>query len=182
MSMTADLKVLPKEPVTKDQIMKARGPRMRIAYIGSRGFPGFSAGVEKSLEEICPRLALRGHEVTLYCSQDVATSDKIYRGTVLKRMPAISTKHLETISRTAFSGCDAVFRNYDVVHFHSLGPALISWMTRLAGLKTVVTVHGLDWQRAKWGALAKFSLKVGELTSVLFPHRTIVISRPLQRY
>lgn len=155
---------------------------MKIAHIGSRGFPGFQAGVEKSLEEICPRLAARGHEVTLYCSDHVATSEPVYRKTILKRMPAIPTKHFETLSRVTFSAWDAIFQNYDIVHFHSIGPALMSWMTRSPKRKTVVTVHGLDWQRAKWGWAAKKALQFGEKCSVLFPDQTIVVSKFLKRY
>ena len=155
---------------------------MKIAYIGSRGFPGFNAGVEKSLEEICPRLVERGHEVTLYCSDQVATSEPLYKKTFLKRTPAIPTKHLETISRTVLSAWDALFKHYDIVHFHSIGPALISWMTRFNSCKTVVTVHGLDWQRAKWGGMAKTSLQIGERASVLFPNKTIVVSKHLKWY
>src|SRR3989338_6478059 len=117
---------------------------MKIAHIGSRGFPGFSAGVEKSLEEICPRLARRGHAVTVYCSSRVTTHEPIFNGAILKRTPAIETKHLETISRVILSGLDTLFQNYDIVHFHSIGPALMSWLPRLSKSRTVVTVHGLD--------------------------------------
>lgn len=155
---------------------------MKIAYIGSRGFPGFNAGVEKSLEEICPRMAAKGHEMTLYCSEQVTTEEPIYKDTFLHRMPAIPTKHLETLSRTALSAWHALFEKYDIVHFHSIGPALLSWLTRFASCKTVVTVHGLDWQRAKWGAVAKGFLRVGEKASVLFPDKTIVVSQHLKRY
>ena len=157
---------------------------MKIAHIGSRGFPGMLGGVEKSLEEICPRLAARGHDVSLYCSDHVATREPLYRGTFLRRMPAICTKCLETPSRVLLSGWDALFRDYDIVHFHAIGPALFSWMTRLGRKrsKTVATVHGLDWQRAKWGALARRVLQVGEKCAVLFPHRTIVVSEHLKRY
>lgn len=155
---------------------------MKIAYIGSRGFPGFNAGVEKSLEEICPRMAARGHEMTLYCSSQVATSEPQYKNTLLKRTPAIPTKHLETFSRTILSAWDALYQNYDIVHFHSIGPALLSWVTRFNSCKTVVTVHGLDWQRAKWGAIARSSLQAGEKASVFFPDQTIVVSKYLKRY
>lgn len=155
---------------------------MKIAYIGSRGFPGFNAGVEKSLEEICPRMAARGHEMTLYCSEQVTTSEPSYKNTLLHRMPAIPTKHLETFSRTVLSAWDALFKHYDIVHFHSIGPALLSWLTRFNSCKTVVTVHGLDWQRAKWGAIARSSLQAGEKASVFFPDKTIVVSQHLKRY
>ncbi len=155
---------------------------MRIAHIGSRGFPGFQAGVEKSLEELCPRLAARGHEVTLYCSRHVTTAEPLYKHTILKRMPAIPTKHFETLSRVTLSAWDSIFQNYDIVHFHSIGPALMSWMTRSKQRKTIVTVHGLDWQRAKWGWLARHALRWGEKCSVWFPDHTIVVSKFLKRY
>lgn len=155
---------------------------MKIAHIGSRGFPGFQAGVEKSLEEICPRLAARGHEVTLYCSDHVTTAEPVFKHTILKRMPSVPTKHFETLSRVTVSAWDALFQNYDIVHFHSIGPALMSWLTRPARCKTVVTVHGLDWQRAKWGWAARKALQMGEKCSVLFPDHTIVVSKYLKRY
>lgn len=156
---------------------------MKIAIIGSRGFPGFNAGVEKSLEELCPRLADRGHEITLYCSSQVATTETYYKNTRLKRMPAIPSKHFETISRTVISALHALFGRYDIVHFHSIGPALASWIARFfCGSKVVVTVHGLDWQRAKWGRAARVSLQIGEQASILFPNRTIVVSKHLKRY
>lgn len=155
---------------------------MKIAHIGSRGFPGFQAGVEKSLEEICPRLAAKGHEVTIYCSDHVTTAEPLYKQTILRRMPAVSTKHFETLSRVTLSAWDALFQKYDIVHFHSIGPALMSWLTKPAKCKTVVTVHGLDWQRAKWGWVAKKALQLGEKCSVLFPDHTVVVSKYLKRY
>lgn len=155
---------------------------MKIAHIGSRGFPGFQAGVEKSLEQICPRLAAKGHEVTLYCSEHVSTSEPVYKGTILKRTFGIPSKHFETISRVTFSAVDVLFRDYDVVHFHSIGPALMSWLTRHPRRKTIVTVHGLDWQRAKWGWAARRILRMGEQCAALFPDHTVVVSKHLKRY
>ena len=155
---------------------------MKIAHIGSRGFPGFNAGVEKCLEEICPRLTARGHDVTLYCSNEVRTAEPIYKNTIVKRTAAIPTKHLETFSRVALAAGQSLFESYDIVHFHSIGPALLSGISRMGRAKTVVTVHGLDWERAKWGPLARWTLKVGEVSSILFPHQTIVVSKYLLRY
>ena len=134
------------------------------------------------MEEICPRLASRGHEITLYCSGQVSTPEAVYKNTILRRTAAIPTKHLETLSRTFLSACLARFKDYDIVHFHSIGPALLSWMTKWNSNKTVVTVHGLDWQRAKWGRIARECLRVGESAAVKIPDRTIVISKHLKRY
>ena len=120
--------------------------------------------------------------MTLYCSSHVTTSEEIYKNTILKRTSAIPTKHLETISRTFISALHARFQHYDIIHFHSIGPALLSWMSWWSGAKTVVTVHGLDWQRAKWGKVARFFLQIGESAAVCFPDQTIVVSKHLKRH
>ena len=75
---------------------------------------------------------------------------------------------------------EAMFRRYDVVHFHALGPSLFSPLPRLAGSSTVVTVHGLDWQREKWGRVAAWFLRQCEGPAVRFPDRTIVVSKTLR--
>jgi len=68
------------------------------------------------------------------------------------------------------------------VHYHALGPALFSFLPRLAGKKTVVTVQGLDWQRKKWGRLAAMVLRVGESAAVRLPNATMVVSKTLRDY
>jgi glycosyltransferase involved in cell wall biosynthesis len=74
-------------------------------------------------------------------------------------------------------------READIVHYHALGPGLLAWLPRMLGHKrTVVTVHGLDWQREKWGPLARSVLRLGEAASCRLPDRTIVVSRALQAH
>jgi hypothetical protein len=75
-----------------------------------------------------------------------------------------------------------VFRPYDIVHYHTLGPALFSFIPRSAGKKTAVTVQGLDWQRKKWGLFASAVLRLGEYAVVRFPNETMVVSRTLRSY
>jgi glycosyltransferase involved in cell wall biosynthesis len=82
----------------------------------------------------------------------------------------------------ALSTLHALFQRYDLVHFHALGPSVLAGVPRLIGRPTVVTVHGLDWQREKWGRVASWVLKRCEGPAVAFPNRTIVVSRTLQAY
>jgi glycosyltransferase involved in cell wall biosynthesis len=72
--------------------------------------------------------------------------------------------------------------DYDIVHYHCLGPALFSFLPRLVGKKTVVTVQGLDWQRGKWGQLASRVLQAGETAAIRGPNATLVVSRTLQKH
>ncbi len=155
---------------------------MKITMVGSRGIPWNYSGIEASLQEICPRLVSRGHTVCVYCAARVAPGKTTYAGVALRKLPAIYTKHLETASRTLLSTLEELFRSSDIVHFHALGPALLSFLPRLAGKRTVATVHGLDWQRAKWGPAARAVLKLGELGTIHFPNATIVVSRSLKDY
>jgi glycosyltransferase involved in cell wall biosynthesis len=76
----------------------------------------------------------------------------------------------------------AMASDADIVHYHCLGPALFSFLPRLAGKKTVVTVQGLDWQRAKWGPFAAQVLRWGEAAAVTLPNATMVVSQTLQRH
>jgi glycosyltransferase involved in cell wall biosynthesis len=98
------------------------------------------------------------------------------------RLPTIRSKHLETLLHTFLSTLHVLTQPCDIVHYHALGPALLSFIPRLAGKKTIVTVQGLDWQRKKWGLIASGVLKCGERAAVTLPNQTIVVSRTLQSY
>jgi glycosyltransferase involved in cell wall biosynthesis len=98
------------------------------------------------------------------------------------RLPTLRTKHLDTFMHTALSTLHAMAGKYDIVHYHTLGPALFSFLPRLAGAKTVVSVQGLDWQRKKWGRVASAVLRLGERAAIRLPHSTVVVSHTLQNY
>jgi glycosyltransferase involved in cell wall biosynthesis len=99
----------------------------------------------------------------------------------LVRLPTIRSKHFETVIHTFLSTLHALFGRYDVVHYHALGPALFSFVPRASGVKTAVTVQGLDWQRKKWRWLASGVLRAGERASAFLPNGTMVVSKVLQR-
>ena len=103
-------------------------------------------------------------------------------GVKIVRLPTIRSKHLDTLVHTFFSTIHACVSDYDVVHFHTLGPSLFSWLPRMFGKKTVVSVQGLDWQRKKWSWFARQVLRVGEWASARLPHKTIVVSKTLRSY
>lgn len=156
---------------------------MRIAILGLRSIgTSASGGVEKAIEELATRFVAAGHEVTVFCRKRyVADMDRTFKGVELKALPAIYTKHLEAISNTVVAVFSAL-RGYDVIHINATGPALLSFVPRMLGRKVVVTVHGLDWKREKWGTFAKMALRLGSRAAVTFPNRTVVVSRTLQNY
>ncbi|MGA8868098.1 MAG: glycosyltransferase family 4 protein [Candidatus Sulfotelmatobacter sp.] len=160
-----------------------RGDRsLRIAFIGGRGVISKYSGIETYYEEVGKRLAEMGHEVTAYCRTYFTPHIKQHNRMHVVRLPTIRSKHLETLVHTLLSTIHVLGQPCDVVHYHALGPALFSFIPRLFGKKTVVTVQGLDWQRKKWGRLASSVLRLGERAAVGFPSGTMVVSKTLQRY
>jgi glycosyltransferase involved in cell wall biosynthesis len=123
-----------------------------------------------------------GHDVTAYCRKGFTPDIREYRGIRILRLPTIRSKHLETLLHTFLSTIHVLFTDTNIVHYHALGPALFSVFPRLVGKRTVVTVQGLDWQRAKWGGFAAAMLRFGELASAWFPNETVVVSKTLQAY
>jgi glycosyltransferase involved in cell wall biosynthesis len=77
---------------------------------------------------------------------------------------------------------DSLFRKYDVVHYHAMANGLFSFIPRITGKKTVVTLHGLDWQREKWGAAARIFIKTSERLTCFFPDKVISVSEKIKRY
>ena len=156
--------------------------RVRVAFIGGRGVVSKYSGIESYYEQAGRELAELGHEVTLYCRTYFTPPIAEHNGMRIVRVPTVRTKHLETVVHTALSTMHAMFSGYDIVHYHALGPALFSFLPRLMGNKTVVTVQGLDWQRKKWGRVAARVLQLGEAASAFFPNATMVVSKTLRHY
>ncbi|MFC1770378.1 glycosyltransferase family 4 protein [Candidatus Margulisiibacteriota bacterium] len=157
--------------------------KTRIAVIGVRGLPATSGGAEGVVENISVNLVKSGADVTVFCRPHYCEQkESSYKGVKLRYVPCLNTKHFEAISHTFICSLIAAFGPYDVVHYHSIGPSLMSWIPRLLGKRVVATCHGLDWKRDKWGKLAKMFLKLGEKASALFPHVTTAVSPTLVKY
>jgi glycosyltransferase involved in cell wall biosynthesis len=157
--------------------------KLKIAFVGQKGIPAHFGGVEFHVDELARRLARRGHRVSTYVRawytpRDLAT----YEGVQLVHTPTIRTKHLDAALHSFTSSLHALAQDYDVVHYHALGPSFFAWIPRLRGHKVAVTVHALDWQRPKWGLGAKAFLKTTERCAIHLPHSTIAVSRALQGY
>jgi glycosyltransferase involved in cell wall biosynthesis len=120
--------------------------------------------------------------MTAYCRTHFTPDVPTYRGIHVRRLPSLENKHLETISHSILSTVDAIFRGYDVIQFHAIGSAPLALLPRALGKKTVVSVRGLDWQRAKWGTFATFVLQCGEWASARCPNATVVVSHVLQEH
>jgi glycosyltransferase involved in cell wall biosynthesis len=150
--------------------------------IGQKGVPATYGGIERHVHELAVRLVEAGHAVDVYCRPHYTPRDATLDGVGLIRLPSLNTKHLDAITHVGLCSGHSALARADIVHYHALGPSSLAWVPRLAGKKTVVTVHGLDWQREKWGPVARSFLRFCEWTALRFADATIVVSRTLEDY
>ena len=107
---------------------------------------------------------------------------KEYKGIRLITIPTFRNGKLNAIVYSILATIRALFGGYDVIHFHAEGPCVMAWLPKIFGIRTVATIHGLDWQRSKWGNFASYVLKEGEKTAVRHADEIIVLSRNMQDY
>lgn len=156
---------------------------MKIAMIGQKGIPSRAGGVEIHVEELAAGLVEAGVEVDVYCRKYYCKNRvKYHRGIHLIYVPTISTKHLDAIIYTFLATVIALTKGYDVFHYHACGPSSLCWIPKMFGKKVVCTTHGLDWKRAKWGAIGQNYLKFGEKIIVKYADEIIVLNDPMKEY
>lgn len=163
---------------------------MKIAQLGMKKIPSREGGIEIVVEELATRMAKLGHAVTCYNRSTHHVSGKEfdsgklkeYKGIRMKYVPTIDKKGLAAVSSAFFATVAVAFGRYDVVHIHAEGPAFMCWLPKLLGKKVIVTVHGLDHQRAKWGKFASKFIMMGEKNAVRSANEIIVLSKGVQQY
>lgn len=150
---------------------------MRIFATGTRGIPDIPGGVEKHCQELYPLISILGHHVTV-ATRTPYIKNKLtnWKGITLAHLYAPHKKSLEAIVHTFLAVFRAKKEKADLIHIHAVGPGLLVPFARLLGLKVVVTNHGPDYDRQKWGILAKFILRTGEYLGGKFANEVIVIS------
>lgn len=158
---------------------------MKIAMIGQKGVPAQYGGIETHVTELSTRLVRAGHSVTAYARPWYHDGTERFNGITVKTLPSLKTKHLDAISHTLISTIHAcLFLRPDVIHFHGVGPSLLSWIPKLLSPRTVVvsTFHCIDRMHEKWGWIPRMMLQMGERASVRYPHATIAVSKTLRNY
>lgn len=162
--------------------------KLRVAMFGHKRLSR-EGGIEIVVKELCTRMARDGYEVTCYNRSGHHVSgakyDKKteYEGIRQKSVLTIEKKGLAAVSSSFFAALCSAFGKYDVVHIHAEGPAFFSWIPKMFGKRIVVTIHGIDWQRAKWkaGFGSKF-IRQGEKNAVKYADEIIVLSKGVQTY
>lgn len=165
---------------------------MKVAMIGHKRVPSREGGVEIVVEELSTRMIKQEIQVDIYnrSGHNVAGSKydknnnkfKEYKGCRILTIPTFQNKKLNAVVYSFLATVRALFGHYDVIHFHAEGPCSMIWLLHFFGIRTVATIHGLDWQRSKWGGFATKYLKFGEKTAAKYADEIIVLSKNVQKY
>ena len=158
---------------------------MKIAFVGQKGIPMKFGGVEKHVERLAVGLSEKGHKVFVYTRPWYSNpAVKSYKGVKLVSIRSWKTKNLDAITHTFFATLDVLKKNYDIVHYHGVGPALLAWIPKYfkKNTKVIITFHCVDRFHQKWGWFARFMLRLGEWMAIHASDDTIVVSKTLQLY
>lgn len=165
---------------------------MKIAMIGHKRIPSREGGVEIVVEELATRLAKKGYQVDVYNRRGKNVQDKnadkdkkklkAYKGVKIITIPTINKKGIDALIYSFLASIRALFGKYDVLHYHAEGSCAMLWIPHLFKKKIVVTIHGLDWQRSKWGGFATKYIKFGEKLATKYADKIIVLSKGVQKY
>lgn len=165
-------------------------PSLNIAMLGQKHIRYREGGVEVVVAELSTRMVQLGHHVTCYDRGGHHVSGKgydsekksVYHGVVVKQVFTINKKGLAAFSSAFSAAVQASFSNADVVHFHAEGPCVMMWLPKLFGKCCICTIHGIDWQRAKWRGMAKKVIHYGEKVAAREADEIIVLSKSAQDY
>ena len=155
----------------------------KVTMLGLRGIPGVQGGVEKHVEMLAGMLASKGWEIEVLGRRRYLRDTAGYHlsGIRVVSLWAPRRMALEALFHTFIGVFYAAVRRPDILHIHAVGPALMVPLARLFCLKVLVTHHGYDYDRQKWGRFAKAVLKLGERFGMRFSHGRIAVSRDIAR-
>lgn len=156
---------------------------MRIAMIGHKRVPGREGGVEVVVEELATRMASRGHDVVAYNRKKRGLKQpNTYKGVRIIEIPTIEKKSTDAVVYSFLASVRAVWGKYDVIHYHAIGPSFFLLIPHLFKIKTIVTVHGLNYKTPKWRGFGAKFIKAGEVITAKYADEIIVLSTEQQKY
>jgi len=154
-----------------------------IFIFGFRGFPDVQGGIETHVENLAPKLVELGHRVTACVRSPYVDPQrsKEWKGVRLLRLWTVRSTYFETLLHSLICAVVAGARRPKIVHIQGIGPALVTPVLRIFGLRVVVTHHGEDYSREKWGRAARTVLRLGETLGMRFAHKRIAISHSIAK-
>jgi glycosyltransferase involved in cell wall biosynthesis len=152
---------------------------IKVMMLGLRGFPNVEGGVEMHVQNLSPLLVGMNCEMTVFVrspSQPAEVGSE-WNGVKFISLWAPKISGLEAILHSFIGVLYAAVKRPDILHIHAIGPSIMTPLARMLGLRVVVTHHGPDYDRQKWGRFARFVLHLGERLGMRWSNGRIVVSK-----
>jgi glycosyltransferase involved in cell wall biosynthesis len=163
-----------------EEISQSDSP-LRVTMLGIRGFPDVQGGAENHAQNLSVNLAELGCDVEVIVRSPHIPkgSSRTFGGIKLVRVWSPRIKGVEAFLHTLLGVLRAAWKRPDILHLHSVGPALFTPLARALGLRVVVTHHLLNYENEKWGFVARGILRLGERAGMMFANGRIAVSAAL---
>lgn len=143
--------------------LPAPARHLNVAILGSRGYPSTYGGFETLVRRLAPFLADRGHAVTVYGRNPPAGQPRV--GTIdgirVVHPRGLDTKVASTLTFGFTAALHACRDRPDAILVLNVANGFTLPLLRSRGIGTVVNVDGVEWERAKWGRVARYTFRAG---------------------
>ena len=151
--------------------------KLRIAIIGSRGYPYVYSGYETLVKELSERLVKSGNEVTVYCHRKLfKKKPQKLNGVNLIYTPSVHSKVFSQLYNSFFSFLHVCFSKSDVVLVLNSANGPFGLLTKIFRKKTCINVDGLEWLRPKWKGIGSVYFRFASKLSTIFFDKIITDS------
>lgn len=135
---------------------------MKLAILGSRGFPSTYGGYETLVRHLAPYLVSAGHEVTVYCrTRHHARRSWCADGVRCIATPGHDSKSLSTLTFGMTATLDAGFRRFDSILVLNIANGFWFPVLRAARTPFAVNTDGIEWERGKWSRIGRTAFRLG---------------------
>ena len=154
-----------------------------VAIMGTRGYPSYYGGFETAVRKLAPFLADHGWDVIVYGRRgSTQDNDPARDQRVQKKITwGFQTKSLSTLSYGFTSSLDIVHRKPDAALVMNVANGYWLPLLKHRGIATIVNVDGMEWDREKWGHLAKKIFRTGAILTSRFANELIYDSTEIGR-
>jgi glycosyltransferase involved in cell wall biosynthesis len=153
---------------------------MKLAILGSRGFPSTYGGYETLVRHLAPYLVAAGHDVTVYC-RTRGREQRIWR---IEDVRCIATagydsKSLSTLTFGMTATLDASLRRFDSILVLNIANGFWFPALRVARTPFAVNTDGIEWERGKWSRAGRTAFRLGARMTARFANALICDSHAM---
>ncbi len=157
---------------------------MKISFLIAKDLLQGGGGIEKYTREVGRRLAARGHSILVYSTHGIEVGSATWNGIEIRWVPRIAPHWTEKMAGSVFAAVRALTADArpDIFHLHSVAAGSMAPLLRLRKVPCVLQVHGIEWQRSRWGFTARNTLRFLEYVAFAGASSVTAVSKSQREF